>query len=272
MSRPSGPGAASGSGLPLTALILTHNEEANIGRTLEHLGWVPSILVIDSGSSDGTLAILAGRPGVRVLQRPFDSFADQCNFGLGQISTPWVLSLDADYRIPPPLASEIQRVLLDPACAEVAGFAIPFRYCIGGQPLRSGMLPPRVSLYRPALGRYRNDGHGHRIVLTGPVRRLRQPIFHDDRKPLQRWLSSQTTYLAIEAAKLRSTPSRQLSLADRLRKHTPLAPLAALLFCLLWKGGLLEGWRGWAYAQQRMYAELLLQLMLLDSRHTASPP
>jgi glycosyltransferase involved in cell wall biosynthesis len=259
-------------GRPLTALILTYNEEDNIGRTLDHLRWLDSILVIDSGSSDATLSILANHAAVRVLHRRFDSFADQCNFGLDQIATPWVLSLDADYLIPPSLAREIQTVISDAGNTEVAGFAIPFRYCIAGRPLRSGLLPPRISLYRHGLGRYRNDGHGHRIALSGPIKRLRQPIFHDDRKPLQRWLASQGTYLAIEAAKLRATPSHQLSLADRLRKHTPLAPYAALLFCLLWKGGVLEGWRGWAYAQQRMYAELLLHLMLLEGHHSLSTP
>lgn len=263
---------APGSGPLLTALILTHNEEANIGRTLDHLGWVDSILVIDSGSSDATLSILAAHPAVRMRHRPFDSFADQCNFGLDQITTPWVLSLDADYLIPPPLAEVIQRVIRDPATTAMSGFAIPFRYCIAGRPLRSGMLPPRVSLYRHGAGRYRNDGHGHRIILSGPVGTLRQPIFHDDRKPMQRWLASQQKYQAIEAAKLRTTPSRQLSPVDRLRKHTPLAPLAALLYCLLWKGGLLEGWRGWAYAHQRMYAELLLNLLLLEDREAAPPP
>lgn len=256
----------------LTALILTYNEEANIARTVDHLQWLDSILVIDSGSSDATLSILANYPSVKVLHRPFDSFADQCNFGLDQIATPWVLSLDADYLIPPSLASEIQTVIRDPGNKELAGFAIPFRYCIAGRPLRSGMLPPRISLYRRGLGRYRNDGHGHRIDLPGPVKRLRQPIYHDDRKSLQRWLASQGHYLAIEAEKLRTTPSRQLSLADRLRKHTPLAPYAALLFCLLWKGGVLEGWRGWVYAQQRMYAELLLHLMLLESHPSLPTP
>ena len=89
----------------LTALILTYNEEANIARTLDHLRWLDSILVIDSGSSDATLAILAEHVTVKVLHRPFDSFADQCNFGLDQITTPWVLSMDADYRVPPALAS-----------------------------------------------------------------------------------------------------------------------------------------------------------------------
>ena len=94
----------------LTALILTYNEEANIARTLDHLRWLDSILVIDSGSNDATLSILANHASVRVLHRPFDSFADQCNFGLDQIDTPWILSLDADYLIAPSLATEIQKI------------------------------------------------------------------------------------------------------------------------------------------------------------------
>jgi len=252
--------------LPLTALILTHNEEANIERTLSHLDWVPSILVIDSGSSDATLSILERHHSVRVVHRPFDSFADQCNFGLSQIITPWVLSLDADYRISADLAEEIQTVLAQPNDGETEGFAIPFRYCIAGRPVRCGLMPPRICLYRNGRGRYRNDGHGHRICLAGNIRNLTHPIFHDDRKPLQRWLTSQQRYQAIEAAKLNATPFGQLSLADRLRKHTPLAPFAALLVALLWKGGWRDGWRGWAYAQQRMTAELLLNLFLLESR------
>jgi len=154
----------------LSALILTYNEEANIKRTLDHLRWLDSIVVIDSGSSDATLSILAEHAAVRVLHRPFDSFADQCNFGLDQITTPWVLSLDADYRIQPSLASEIQTAIRDPANTGVAGFAIPFLYCIGGRPLRSGMLPPRISLYRRGLGR--ELAQGQRAAVEEDERRL----------------------------------------------------------------------------------------------------
>jgi glycosyltransferase involved in cell wall biosynthesis len=258
--------------LPLTALILTGNEEANIARTLYGLRWVPNILVIDSGSTDATLTILAGHVGVEVIHRPFDSFADQCNFGLRHIGTEWVLSLDADYLVTPELAEEISLALTDPGSAGMAGFSIPFHYCIAGRPVRGTLLPPRICLYRPACGAYRNDGHGHRVTIKGPVGRLRNPIRHDDRKPLQRWLSSQQRYMAIEADKLQATPSDRLSVADRLRKHTPLAPLAALVFCLVWKGGLLDGWHGWAYALQRMYAELLLSLLLMERRLARSAP
>ena len=83
--------------LPLTGLILTWNEQDNLRRTLDRLHWVPEILVIDSGSNDATADILREFvPQVRVLTRRFDSFAGQCNYGLDQIDSEWVLSLDAD--------------------------------------------------------------------------------------------------------------------------------------------------------------------------------
>ena len=65
----------------LTALIITFNEEPNIGRVLERLGWVPRVVVLDSGSTDATLAICATFANVEVFTRPFDSFAGQCNHG-----------------------------------------------------------------------------------------------------------------------------------------------------------------------------------------------
>ena len=85
----------------VTALILTFNEEANISRTLAGLRWARRIVVIDSFSTDATLELLAQCPQVEVVQRAFDSFAEQCNFGLQLIRTPWCLSLDADHRITP---------------------------------------------------------------------------------------------------------------------------------------------------------------------------
>jgi len=252
--------------LPLTALLLTWNETANIGRTLAALHWLNDILVIDSGSTDGTLEVLAAHPNVRVLHRPFDSFAEQCNFGLDRISSEWVLSLDADYGVPPELARSMPSLLERAERDHLAGFSLPFRYCIDGRPLRGSLLPPRTCLYRTLRGRYRDEGHGHRVVIQGEVAPLPLPLLHDDRKPLARWLASQQKYLQIEAANLLGTPSHRLSWVDRLRKHTPLSPLAAITFCLLLRGGLLDGRAGMIYALQRTYAELLLVLMLDEAR------
>lgn len=258
--------------LPLAVLLITYNEEANIERTLAALRWVPSILAIDSGSTDRTLEILAAEPKVTIRHRPFDNFANQCNFGLDMIKSEWVLSIDADYVVTTALADEICVSLRASERSIFAGFAIPFRYCIGGKPLRGTLLPPRICLYRTAGARYRNDGHGHRVDVPGRVGRLRHPILHDDRKPLERWLASQQRYLAIETRKLLATPPSQLSIADRLRLGTPLAPLAALLLCLVVNGGILDGWQGWSYAFQRCYAEILLKLMLFESRARRRDP
>jgi glycosyltransferase involved in cell wall biosynthesis len=252
--------------LPLTALLLTWNETANIARTLAGLSWVPEVLVIDSGSTDGTLEILASRPNVRVLHRTFDSFASQCNFGLDQISSEWVLSLDADYGVPSQLPIAMPALLQRAERENLAGYSLPFRYCIDGQPLRGSLLPPRTCLYRTRQGRYQDEGHGHRVGISGKVVSLDLAILHDDRKPLDRWLASQQKYLRIEAANLLATPSGRLSPIDRLRKHTPLAPLAALLFCLVLRGGLFDGRAGLTYALQRTYAELLLLLWLGEQR------
>src|ERR1700730_5568616 len=92
----------------LTALILTYNEQENISRTLDSISWVPRILIIDSYSTDETVKLASSYPNVSVVQRAFDSFAGQCQFGLSQIETNWVLSLDADYVVASALAAEIR--------------------------------------------------------------------------------------------------------------------------------------------------------------------
>jgi glycosyltransferase involved in cell wall biosynthesis len=250
----------------VTPLILTFNEEANISRTLAGLSWAQRILVVDSGSSDSTLEILARHPQVEVLTRPFDTFAQQCAHGLAQIRTAWCLSLDADHVVSAAFQAELAQ-LIATAPADLVAVRTPFRYLVQGRPLRGSLLPPRINLLRPGHGRYVNDGHGHQFLPDGPTTTMRQPLLHDDRKPLTRWLAAQQRYLAQESDKLLTTPRSQLSLADRLRLRHVVAPIAVPLLCLLWHRGLLDGWRGWFYAFQRMYAETLLSLMLWESRH-----
>lgn len=250
----------------VTPLLLTYNEEANIARTLEPLRWARRIVVIDSGSTDRTLELMAQHSQVEVHQRPFDSHARQWNFGLAQIRSGWVLSLDADYLISPALRQEMAAALERAGSDGIGGFRIPFRYCIQGRALRGTILPPRIALFRHDAGLYEDDGHTQDLILSGVCADLKEPILHDDRKPLSRWLWAQNRYLRLEAEKLQHTPSRQLSRADRVRQQMVLAPFAVFFLCLIWQGALFDGWRGWFYALQRLYAETLLALMLLEAR------
>jgi glycosyltransferase involved in cell wall biosynthesis len=247
----------------VTVLILTYNEAPNIARTLEKLRWARRVVVVDSFSTDETLTIISSLPNVCVIQRCFDSFAQQCNFGLTLIDSPWVLSLDADYVLSDELLEELANLRTDDS---TKGYAARFRYCIHGKPLRSSLYPPRTVLYRRDCARYRSDGHSHRVVVSGETKMLSGWIDHDDRKDLGRWLTEQNRYMGIEANKLLTTPKGQLDLADCIRRWIVPAPLLVLFYALFIKGLILDGWPGWYYVLQRTLAEILLSLKLIEAR------
>jgi glycosyltransferase involved in cell wall biosynthesis len=249
----------------ITPLIITYNEAPNIARTLGKLSWARRIVVIDSGSTDATLDLLRGYPQVEIIAHPFSDFATQCNFGLTQIATPWVLSLDADYELGDGLVDEIG-ALADADEASVGGYRARFVYRVYGRPLRGTLYPPRVVLYRAGTARYVNEGHGHRVIVEGEVRALRHAIYHDDRKPLARWFASQQRYAAEEADYLCAKPPHALRRTDRLRRMAWPAPLGVLFYTLFVKGCILDGWAGWFYALQRLVAEVLIALAVLDRR------
>ena len=245
----------------VTPLILTFNEAPNIDRTLQRLTWARRIVVIDSYSTDETLQILQSYPQVEIFQRGFDTFANQCNYGLEQVKTEWVLSLDADYIVTDDLITEIDTL---PKKSLVDGYFVRFKYCVFGKPLRGTLLPPREVLFRREKGIYVDDGHAHRLQVSGKSSMLASYLYHDDRKPLSRWVWAQDRYMIIEAKKLLETPDSELSFGDRLRKQKILAPFVILFYCLILKGGILDGWAGWYYAFQRIMAEILLAIRLTE--------
>ncbi|MDP3620186.1 MAG: glycosyltransferase family 2 protein [Ramlibacter sp.] len=251
-------------------LILTYNEAPNIARTLDALKDFEEVCVLDSGSTDDTLAIVARYPNARVRQRPFDSHSAQWNYGLSScgLNKPWVLALDADYELTRELVDEIAAL---PSTADQAGFCVGFRYCVFGRPLASTLYPPIVALYRRAAAHYVQDGHTQRVVVNGQVGRLHGRILHDDRKPLDRWLSSQGKYAAQEAELLLATPWRNLKLQDKLRRMMIVTPWLVPLYCLTVGRGILDGWAGVFYAFQRGIAEAILAVRLLEIRIKGGP-
>jgi glycosyltransferase involved in cell wall biosynthesis len=247
----------------ITPLILTYNEAPNIDRTLQQLAWATEIVVIDSYSSDETLEILKAYPQIKLFQRKFDTHTNQWNYGLEQIKSQWVLSLDSDYVMTDRLI-ETFRSLVD---SDINGYFIPFKYCVFGKPLKGTILPPRLALFRTDSATYIDDGHTQLLELKGRSSQLDAYINHDDRKPLSRWLWAQDRYMVIEAKKLLETADRDLSWGDRIRKRKVLAPFIILIYCLIIKGGIFDGWQGWYYAFQRTLAELLLSIHIIEAEH-----
>lgn len=249
----------------ITPLLLTFDEMPNLERTLAPLGWAKRIVVVDSGSTDGTREWLGKDPRVTIYVRPFDVHALQWEFGLREtgIDSEWVLTLDADHVLTPEAVVEIEG--LEPA-GGTSGFEARFEYCVEGRRLRGALYPPRIVLSRVACCRFRQDGHTQRLEVDGVVERLTAAILHDDRKPRARWLSGQERYAFAEANKLLSAPPEMLSTADRIRKLGWVAPWLVPLWCLVVKRGLLDGRAGWIYAGERAIAEWLIAMALAERR------
>jgi glycosyltransferase involved in cell wall biosynthesis len=250
----------------ITPLVLAYNEAPNIAACLRALDWAREIVVVDSCSTDETVELARAFANVRVVERTFDTHSAQWNFGLREtgINTPWVLSLDADYRPTPELLDEMRR--LEPP-ADVSAYEVPFTYCVFGRPLRGSVYGPVAALFRRERAKYVQDGHTQRLrLLGGSFAPLTGRMLHDDRKSLGRWLHSQDRYMQLEARLLVGRPAGQLGWADRLRRSIVLAPGLMFVYCLLVKGALLDGWPGWYYALERLAAELILSLKLIEAR------
>jgi glycosyltransferase involved in cell wall biosynthesis len=246
----------------ITPLVLTYNEAPNIQRTLDKLKWAKEVVIIDSGSNDGMLEMLESYPNVRVVQHEFVNHTEKWNFGVDQVTTRWTLSLDADYVLRDGLIDELTALAPDDS---IDAFFVRFRYLVFGRPLRATLYPPRAVLFRNDRCRYRPDGHTQQLEIPGRSEYLANGIDHDDRKPLSRWVVSQSHCAVLEAEKLLTTEPSP-GWPDYLRRAIwPAAP-ATLFYSLFVKGLIFDGWPGVYYTMQRVFAELLLSLELLDRR------
>lgn len=245
----------------ITPVVLTYNELANIARTLARLRWAQEVIVVDSGSTDGTLDELARWPNVRVFSRPFDTHANQWRYAVSAtcVRTAWILRLDADYQLTDELVEELRG--LNPR-SDVNAYAIAFDYAIFSRKLRASLYPPNTLLLRRGHFDIRDDGHTESWVVYGTVKNLHARVIHDDWKSTQSWLNAQGRYMSRELAKI--SAGGKVRLRDRLRLVPPLMPIAVFLYCLFGKGLILDGRAGLFYALQRLIAEGVLSLMVLE--------
>ncbi len=141
-------------GEPLSALVTTKNEERAIRACLESIRWADEVVVVDSGSTDGTLEI-ARSIADQVLDHDYESPAAQKNWALQTLRHSWVLILDADERVTPDLRQEIESVLADPSRSD--GYWIGRENYFYGKPIRSaGWQRDRVlRLFDRSKGAYR---------------------------------------------------------------------------------------------------------------------
>src|ERR1700733_5092933 len=163
----------------LSVAIVTLNEEANIGRTLESVRWADEIVLVDSGSADRTREI-AQQYGVNVVIEPWRGHVAQKNYALELCTQTWVLALDADEEVSPGLANEIRTVLADPKALN--GYWIPRKNLFLGRWIRfGGFYPdPKLRLFRRGEGYSTGyDPHDrYELRTTGKTAQLRNAMIH----------------------------------------------------------------------------------------------
>jgi glycosyltransferase involved in cell wall biosynthesis len=160
----------------ITAITITKNNARDIGDCLDSLSFCDERIVVDSGSTDGTVEIARGR-GAVVAHQDWLGFGPQKNFALTMAHGDWILWLDADERVTPALAAAIGRAV---ESNEAEGYEISRLSTFCGRPMRhSGWHPDYVlRLFRRGRGRW-SDGAGHdRVICDGPVKRLPGVILH----------------------------------------------------------------------------------------------
>ena len=251
--------------MPLAAVILTFNEERNLDECLGSLaGWVSELHVVDSGSTDQTLAI-AARHGARVTPHPFETHAKQWQWALLALplEADWVLALDADQHVTPELAAEIGRLVTsnDPA---IAGGYVKRRQVFRGRWIRHGGYYPKYLLKlfrRSAVWMDEGDLVDHHFHVRGNTVLLDHDIVEDNRNEasIEAWTAKHNRYAVLQA-------KEQLARAAAGTNGTRAAPFGTPDERVLW---LKQVWNGlplyWRPALYFVY-RYVLRLGFLDGR------
>lgn len=161
----------------ISATVITHNEAPNIKRVLRSLACADEVVVVDSGSEDGTPEVAAGL-GARVVQHDWPGFAAQKNFAAAQARFPWILSLDADEELDAVAQSAVEEWKRTEPSA--AGYRFRRRaYYLGRWIHHSGWYPDwKIRLYDRALGRWEGRYVHESVAVSGPVDTLAGEILH----------------------------------------------------------------------------------------------
>lgn len=191
----------------LSVTIITRNEIANVRDCLDSVRWVDEIVVLDSGSTDGTPAACR-EAGAKVVETDWPGFGPQKNRALGYATGEWVLSIDADERVTAALRAEIEHVIADPASPGV--FEIPrlSSYC-GREMRHGGWWPDYVArLFRRGQAAFSDDPVHERLVFSGKAGRLCEPLRHLSFRNLEQVLGKVNHYSSAGAQMLRARGRR----------------------------------------------------------------
>ncbi len=251
--------------MKVTATVITRDEAANIAAALQSVSWADEIVVVDSGSTDDTVAI-ARQHAARVEVRDWPGYSAQKNYAAEIASNDWILSIDADERVTPELGAEIRALL---AAAPMArGYRIPRVAWYLGRWIRSTDWYPdyQLRLYDRRAGRWNGRRVHESIDLQGAPGQLRHELQHYAYRDLSHHLATIDRYTTLAAeqwlAEGRTTNGFELFIHPRL----------AFIRNYLLRGGIRDGEPGLLVSKLNSYYVFLKLAKLWELQHSARSP
>ena len=251
----------------LSVTVITLNEAANIEACLASVAWADEMLVVDSGSTDGT-PDLARSKGARVIERGWPGYADQKNFAAKEATHDWILSVDADERVTPALRAEIQqRLSADPTDA---GFRMPRVTWHLGRWIRTTDWYPdyQLRLYHRARATWPSKKVHESVSATGQVGQFTGELQHYAYRDLSHHFQTMDRYTTLAAEEMRLN-GRRAGLFD-LTIH----PWAAFMRNYVLRRGCLDGTAGFVISVMNAYYVFLkfAKLWASESSRPMPPP
>jgi glycosyltransferase involved in cell wall biosynthesis len=268
--------------MTVSVLIFVLNEELHLPGCLSALQWADDVIVVDSFSTDRTREI-SEAAGARFVQHPFLSMWEQRNWALEHAGArhEWTLILDADERVPPELARELQEVARA-APNSVAAYRVRRRFHLWGRWLRYSSLYPTwiVRLVRRGRVRYFARGHGEGEEVDGTVGSLAHDLVDENLGSLEEWFDRQNFYSTKDARYELETERdrvsiRELFAADPALRRAALKSLAArlpgralayFLYSYVLRGGFLDGRDGLVFCTMRAMYQHMVAVKKYDLR------
>jgi glycosyltransferase involved in cell wall biosynthesis len=251
-------------GQTISAVLITKNEEAHIGRALRSVEFADEVVVLDGESTDGTVEVCRAA-GARVELKPWGGFVAQKNAVTEMAAGDWVLSLDADEEVTPELRAEILRVVSDPGGRE--GFLIPRKNHYLGRWIRHcGWYPDhQLRLWRRGRGRWVGGSVHEHVEVDGSFGRLSAALNHFSYDSIAAHLERMNRYAGLIAR-------------DRFEQGKR-AGFAGLLFAAPWqffriyflRAGFLDGLPGLIVSAMGAYYAFLKKAKLWEMRHGTGP-
>jgi glycosyltransferase involved in cell wall biosynthesis len=284
---------------PISVLIPVKNEAANLPACLASVCFCADVVVVDSGSTDGTPDIARGS-GARVVPFAWNGqFPKKKNWALTHVDWrhEWVFIVDADERVTPALAAELRAIVAAPDAAD--GYYVNRRFWfLDGWLNHCGYYPSwNLRFFKHRLGRYErlagtagsgsgdNEVHEH-VELRGTVGYLRGELEHYAFPDIATWVEKHNRYSNWEARLQAVAPSdagphtsldRELAHKRRLRRlawRVPFRPTLRFLYHYVLRRGFLDGYRGYVFCRLMAYYEFLSTAKAAELRraHRAGPP